>query len=176
MNKVLRVLVALPGIFFVVMGLRWLVDPARLFNGNGTAPFSSGVASRTEFFEAEVEVVPSDHGTAAETEALARTAVSQFDSYVKLNKKVPQEVLASVGQITDPSKLADTIAAHLERHERELERLGAPILAPEQDGPRHRCLPAGRPAAAPLRAGDLSEHSTAGQRALQLTEPAALRV
>lgn len=31
---------------------RWLVDPARLFNGNGTAPFSSGVASRTEFFEA----------------------------------------------------------------------------------------------------------------------------
>jgi ATP-dependent Lon protease len=39
--------------------------------------------------------------------------VTQFDSYVKLNKKVPQEVLASVGQITDHSKLADTIAAHL---------------------------------------------------------------
>jgi ATP-dependent Lon protease len=72
-----------------------------------------GFSSRTDFFEAEVEVLPSDAGTAAETEALARTAVSQFDSYVKLNKKVPQEVLASVGQITDPSKLADTIAAHL---------------------------------------------------------------
>ncbi len=72
-----------------------------------------GFSDRTDFFEAEVEVLPSDHGTTAETEALARTAVSQFDSYVKLNKKVPQEVLASVGQITDPSKLADTIAAHL---------------------------------------------------------------
>ncbi len=72
-----------------------------------------GFSPRTDFFEAEVEVLPSEGGTAAETEALARTAVSQFDSYVKLNKKVPQEVLASVSQITDPSKLADTIAAHL---------------------------------------------------------------
>ncbi len=72
-----------------------------------------GFSSRTDFFEAEVEVLPPDLGNAAETEALARTAVTQFDSYVKLNKKVPQEVLASVGQITDHSKLADTIAAHL---------------------------------------------------------------
>ena len=69
--------------------------------------------SRADFFEAEVEVLPSDFGTPAETEALARTAVTQFDSYVKLNKKVPQEVLATVAQITDHSKLADTIAAHL---------------------------------------------------------------
>jgi ATP-dependent Lon protease len=72
-----------------------------------------GFSSRTDFFEAEVEVVASDFGTAAETEALARTAATQFDSYVKLNKKVPQEVLASVAQISDHSKLADTIAAHL---------------------------------------------------------------
>jgi ATP-dependent Lon protease len=72
-----------------------------------------GFSSRTDFFEAEVEVIASDFGTAAETEALARTAATQFDSYVKLNKKVPQEVLASVAQITDHSKLADTIAAHL---------------------------------------------------------------
>lgn len=72
-----------------------------------------GFSSRTDFFEAEVEVLASDFGTPAETEALARTAATQFDSYVKLNKKVPQEVLASVAQITDHSKLADTIAAHL---------------------------------------------------------------
>ncbi|MCA3573651.1 MAG: endopeptidase La [Aestuariivirga sp.] len=72
-----------------------------------------GFSARTDFFEAEVEVLASDFGTAAETEALARTAATQFDSYVKLNKKVPQEVLASVAQITDHSKLADTIAAHL---------------------------------------------------------------
>ncbi|MCA3555234.1 endopeptidase La [Aestuariivirga sp.] len=72
-----------------------------------------GFSARTDFFEADVEVLPAVAGTPAETEALARAVVSQFDSYVKLNKKVPQEVLASVGQITDPSKLADTIAAHL---------------------------------------------------------------
>jgi ATP-dependent Lon protease len=72
-----------------------------------------GFSSRTDFFEAEVEVIASDFGTAAETEALARTAATQFDSYVKLNKKVPQEVLASIAQIADHSKLADTIAAHL---------------------------------------------------------------
>jgi ATP-dependent Lon protease len=48
-----------------------------------------------------------------ETEALARTAISQFESYVKLNKKVPQEILATLGQITDYAKLSDTIAAHL---------------------------------------------------------------
>ncbi len=72
-----------------------------------------GFTSRAEFFEANVEVMVPDTGAEAEVEALARTAVSQFDSYVKLNKKVPQEVLASLGQITDHSKLADTIAAHL---------------------------------------------------------------
>jgi ATP-dependent Lon protease len=72
-----------------------------------------GFTARTDFFEAEVEVLPADLGTATETEALARTAIAQFDSYVKLNKKVPQEVLATIGQITDHSKLADTIAAHL---------------------------------------------------------------
>ncbi len=69
--------------------------------------------ARTEFFEAEVDVTPNEIGTEAEVEALARTAVSQFESYVKLNKKVPQEVLASIGQISDFAKLADTIAAHL---------------------------------------------------------------
>jgi ATP-dependent Lon protease len=68
---------------------------------------------RTDFFEAEVEVTPNVTGTETEIEALARTAVSQFESYVKLNKKVPQEVLATIGQITDFAKLADTIAAHL---------------------------------------------------------------
>ena len=68
---------------------------------------------RTDFFEAEVEATPNVVGSDAEIEALARTAVSQFESYVKLNKKVPQEVLATLGQITDFAKLADTIAAHL---------------------------------------------------------------
>ncbi len=69
--------------------------------------------ARTDFFEGEVEILLNSISPGAEVEALARTAVTQFDSYVKLNKKVPQEVLASVGQITDYAKLADTIAAHL---------------------------------------------------------------
>ncbi|MCB1381274.1 MAG: LON peptidase substrate-binding domain-containing protein, partial [Alphaproteobacteria bacterium] len=72
-----------------------------------------GFTSRTEFFEGEVELMPNSIGPAAEVEALARTAMSQFDSYVKLNKKVPSEVLSTLGQITDYAKLADTIAAHL---------------------------------------------------------------
>jgi ATP-dependent Lon protease len=72
-----------------------------------------GYSERTDFFEAKAHILGSEVGEAQETEALARTAVAQFESYVKLNKKVPQEVIATLGQITDYSKLADTIAAHL---------------------------------------------------------------
>ncbi|MBK1866212.1 endopeptidase La [Taklimakanibacter albus] len=68
---------------------------------------------RAEFFEAKVNVLPDDTDDQAETEALSRTAMAQFESYVKLNKKVPQEVMATLSQITDYAKLADTIAAHL---------------------------------------------------------------
>ena len=68
---------------------------------------------RAEFFEAKVNVLPNDTDEQAETEALSRTAMAQFESYVKLNKKVPQEVMATLSQITDYAKLADTIAAHL---------------------------------------------------------------
>jgi ATP-dependent Lon protease len=49
----------------------------------------------------------------AEAEALARTVVSQFEQYIKLNKKIAPEVLVSINQIDDPAKLADTVAAHL---------------------------------------------------------------
>jgi ATP-dependent Lon protease len=52
-------------------------------------------------------------GTKDEIEALARSAVSQFESYVKLNKKISPEVLGTITQIEDYSKLADTIASHL---------------------------------------------------------------
>jgi ATP-dependent Lon protease len=48
-----------------------------------------------------------------EVEALARAVVTQFEQYVKLNKKVPPEVLVSLSQIDDPDKLADTVSAHL---------------------------------------------------------------
>jgi ATP-dependent Lon protease len=65
------------------------------------------------YFEAEVERVVESLGTKDEIEALARSAVSQFESYVKLNKKISPEVLGTISQIEDYSKLADTIASHL---------------------------------------------------------------
>src|SRR4028119_842950 len=54
-----------------------------------------------------------DAGAPSEAEALSRAVIEQFENYVKLNKKVPSEALASVPQITEPGKLADSIAAHL---------------------------------------------------------------
>jgi ATP-dependent Lon protease len=65
------------------------------------------------FFEAEVEPLPEELGDAKELEALGRTVVGQFEQYIKLNKKIAQEVLVSLNQIEDPGKLADTVASHL---------------------------------------------------------------
>ncbi|MGI9381928.1 MAG: endopeptidase La, partial [Methyloligellaceae bacterium] len=65
------------------------------------------------YFEAEIDRVDEDLGAEEEVEALARSAVGQFESYVKLNKKISPEVLGTVSQIDDYSKLADTIASHL---------------------------------------------------------------
>ena len=48
-----------------------------------------------------------------EIDALTRTAVSQFENYIKLNRKIPPEILVTINQINEPSKLADTISAHL---------------------------------------------------------------
>jgi ATP-dependent Lon protease len=69
--------------------------------------------SNADYFEAEIERIAETVGSKTEIEALARSAVSQFESYVKLNKKISPEVLATVTQIEDYSKLADTIASHL---------------------------------------------------------------
>ncbi|MEL6297383.1 MAG: endopeptidase La [Pseudomonadota bacterium] len=65
------------------------------------------------YFEGHIEQVDEEIGAADEVEALARSAVTQFESYVKLNKKISPEVLGTIGQIDDYSKLADTIASHL---------------------------------------------------------------
>jgi ATP-dependent Lon protease len=68
---------------------------------------------REEFFEAEAHLIEERGGELQEVEALARSVVGQFEQYIKLNKKVPPEVLVSINQIEDPSKLADTVASHL---------------------------------------------------------------
>ena len=65
------------------------------------------------YFEADVIAIDEEIGVPEEIEALARSAISQFESYVKLNKKISPEVIGSVNQIDDYSKLADTIASHL---------------------------------------------------------------
>ncbi|MCM5569155.1 endopeptidase La [Burkholderiaceae bacterium FT117] len=64
-------------------------------------------------FTCTVEPVAADGEANPEVEALRRAILAQFDQYVKLNKKIPPEILASLNGIDDPGRLADTIAAHL---------------------------------------------------------------
>ncbi len=66
-----------------------------------------------EFYEADAEVLADEPLDKVEVEALARSVVSEFENYVKLNKKISPEVVAAVGQISDHTKLADTVASHL---------------------------------------------------------------
>ena len=66
-----------------------------------------------EFFEVYADVMPEKESEEAEIEALSRSVVSQFEQYLKLNKKVSPEALVSVNQIEEYGKLVDTIASHL---------------------------------------------------------------
>ncbi len=73
----------------------------------------SHFVDNNDFFESYIDLVPSKSNADKEVDALSRTAMSQFESYVKLNRKVPPELLVSLNQINDHNKLADTMAAHL---------------------------------------------------------------
>ena len=66
-----------------------------------------------DYFQVEVEEILPAYGEPKEVEALMRGLQNAFEVYVKLNKKVPPEMLHSVAGIDDPERLADTIAAHL---------------------------------------------------------------
>jgi ATP-dependent Lon protease len=68
---------------------------------------------RDLYHEADISVLAEDDGSGHEAEALSRAVVEQFESYVKLNKKVPPEALAAIPAIDAAGKLADSIAAHL---------------------------------------------------------------
>ncbi len=68
---------------------------------------------RADLYEAEAEALEEELGSKVEAEALGRSVLAEFDSYVKLNKKVSPEVVGVVTQIEDHSKLADTVASHL---------------------------------------------------------------
>ncbi|MDX3894036.1 endopeptidase La [Pusillimonas sp.] len=73
----------------------------------------NSVTEADNHFVANVQAVALDPEQGAESEALRRAVVAQFEQYVKLNKKIPQEILTSLSGIDDAGRLADTIAAHL---------------------------------------------------------------
>jgi len=72
-------------------------------------------SEENEFFSAQIALLESDESDEdeKELEVLARSVTNLFEQYVKLNKKVPPEVLTSLAGIDEPSRLADTIAAHM---------------------------------------------------------------
>ncbi|WP_341205998.1 endopeptidase La [uncultured Psychrosphaera sp.] len=66
-----------------------------------------------KYFEANIEIITPVVGDEKEQEVLIRSAISQFEGYIKLNKKIPPEVLTSVSGIDDADRLADTMASHM---------------------------------------------------------------
>ena len=71
------------------------------------------VLDQNTHFDADILPVPLDDSFGNEAEAMRRALINQFDQYVKLNKKIPPEILTSLAGIDDAGRLADTIAAHL---------------------------------------------------------------
>ena len=85
-----------------------------------------------DFFQASGEVCGEEIGNAQEVEALSRSVVSQFEQYIKLNRKIPPEVLVSINQIDEPGKLADTIASHLSLKIAEKQELLEAVVVGER--------------------------------------------
>jgi ATP-dependent Lon protease len=83
-----------------------------LIEGKKRAEIRHFLAS-PEFFMVEVEEIAEPFESTTEVEALIRTNIASFEHYIKLNKKIPQEVFQAVSTITDPGRLADNLASHL---------------------------------------------------------------
>ncbi|MBI1274689.1 endopeptidase La [bacterium] len=66
-----------------------------------------------EFYRASVTEIEEDHGKDADVRALMRTVVAKFEEYVKLNRKIPTEILGSLAQIEEGARLADTVTSHM---------------------------------------------------------------
>jgi len=88
-------------------------DTVKVLVEGGRRVRIAGYTDKAEFFEARAVEMEEQSGDPAELQAAARTVVSEFENYVKLNKKVPPEVVVSINKIEEPAKLADTISAHL---------------------------------------------------------------
>ena len=84
-----------------------------LVEGTRRATIDEIVEDQRSHFSAHITPLPLDDGENHEIEAMRRTLMSQFEQYVKLNKKIPPEVLTSLSGIEEAGRLADTIAAHL---------------------------------------------------------------
>jgi len=83
-----------------------------LVEGNQRARINS-LYTNDDLLSADAQYVVTEQVEELEQEVLIRTAVSEFDSYIKLNKKIPPEVLTSLSGIDDAARLADTMAAHM---------------------------------------------------------------
>jgi ATP-dependent Lon protease len=102
-----------------------------LVEGKGRARLTR-FTDREEYFEAEAVEIEDDLGDPSQAEAMLRAVVEQFENYVKLNKKVPPEALSSIPQITDASKLADSVAAHLSVKIADKQALLETIVVPQR--------------------------------------------
>src|SRR3970282_1292299 len=69
--------------------------------------------ANARYFQVSVEEHPIERFGGPLTQALVRNVVSSFENFAKLSKKIPSEVLMQLGSLDDPSKLAETVAAHL---------------------------------------------------------------
>src|ERR1700691_3379869 len=105
---------------FMVGTVGTVLQLLKLPDGTVKVLVEGGQRARIELFgendafsQAYAEGLGDGGGSQQETEALTRTVVAQFEQYIKLNKKIPPEVLVSINQIEDPGKLADTVASHL---------------------------------------------------------------
>jgi len=83
-----------------------------LVEGGSRAKIES-FTDNQDFFQANARILAEETEQSDDLEALSRSVVTQFEQYVKLNRKIPPEVMVTVNQIDDASKLADTIAQHL---------------------------------------------------------------
>ncbi|MFT7301163.1 MAG: ATP-dependent Lon protease, partial [Porticoccus sp.] len=73
----------------------------------------NAVTAEEDYFSAEITALEGERIAADESEVMLRSAISQFEKYINLSKKIPAEVLTSLSGIDDPGRLGDTIAAHM---------------------------------------------------------------
>ncbi len=79
--------------------------------------------SEKDYFEGQGDLIESLNETSSEVEGLMRAAIDNFEQYLKLNRKIPPDVLVTITQIDQPSRLADTIASYISLKIREKQDL-----------------------------------------------------